>query len=96
MTAEGDSVKSTSRLEEDTYARAFRAHGKMTCLVPGCCFCTNFIKDEIDAAVAAERNLHDELVAALRRVVADWEKADREGTKSVREQARAVLAKAKP
>ena len=37
---------------ESTYARAIRAHEKMTCLLPGCCFCTNYIKDEIDAAVA--------------------------------------------
>jgi hypothetical protein len=37
---------------EDTFMRAARAIGKMTCLMPGCCVCTNHVKDEIDAAVA--------------------------------------------
>lgn len=65
MTTEAEGV-TPATLHQDTYVRAIRAHERMTCLLPGCAFCTNVIKDEIDAAVANERSLHDELVEALR------------------------------
>ena len=48
--------------QPDSYARAINAHEKMTCLMPGCAFCTNFIKDEIDAAVGVEREACAQMV----------------------------------
>ena len=37
---------------QDTYTRAIHVMEQLTCLMPGCCVCTNIVKDEIDAAIA--------------------------------------------